>query len=134
MSSAPLEPGRGQWFGTASTDGDITVSHKHANRFIVHGLWNQNQKTHEVSYTVVAYFPDGWPLKQALFAAAQQFVVPLSGKVEHGPCAGAPHAFGVVIPVKELRADPCQQYPWLGQCLFNALLAAVEQASQPASS
>ncbi|MBI4090094.1 MAG: hypothetical protein HY421_01700 [Candidatus Kerfeldbacteria bacterium] len=130
MSSTLLEQSHDQWFGTVLSDGSVVVNHKHRSCFTVHGLWNPVRNAPELSYTVVAYFPDGWPLKEALYATAQQFVVPVNGKIEHGPFNGVPHAFGVVIPVTELHADPRQKYAWLGTCLFKALLTAVEQTDQ----
>jgi hypothetical protein len=111
------------------SDGCVVVNHQHRSCFIVHGSWNPSRVAPELSYTVVAYFPDGWPLKEALYAAAQQFVVPVKGTIEHGPYDGVPHSFSVVIPVTELHADPRQQYAWLGTCLFKSLLTAVELAS-----
>lgn len=128
MSSTPLEQAREQWFGAVQSDGSIVVNHKHGSCFIVHGCWNPCRPSPELSYTVIAYFPDGWPLKETLYAAAQQFVVPVNGRIEHGPYDGVPHSFSVVIPVTELHADPGRMYAWLGHCLYNALLTAVEQA------
>lgn len=133
MSSKLLEQSRDHWFGTVQSYGCVVVNHQHRSCFIVHGRWNPSRAAPELSYTVVAYFPDGWPLKETLYAAAQQFVVPVNGRIEHGPYDGVPHTFGVVIPVEELHADPNRQFPWLGQCLFNTLLTAVEQSTIPVS-
>lgn len=129
MSSAHHEFARVRWFGTVMSDGGIVVDRRYPSRFAVNGLWDPNRTGHKLSYTVVAYFPGGWPLKGVLYAAAKQFVVPLNGQVEHGPCAGVPHTFGVVIPIQEPCSGPREMFAWLGHCLFNALLTAVEQAS-----
>lgn len=122
-----------QWFGTVQSDGCIVVNHRLPGRFTVHGMLDPNRQTPTLSYTVALYYPDGWQLKETLYAGARQFIAPLHGRIEHGPGDSAPYSFSVVIPVTELHADPRQQYAWLGQCLFNALLTAVEQSSRPVS-
>lgn len=122
---------RDQWFGTVQSDGSIVVNHRLAGRFTVHGMSDPNRQTPTLSYTVALYYPDGWQLKETLYAGARQFIVPLHGRIEHGPYDGVPHAFCVVIPTAEVRGDPRQQFAWLGTCLLNALLASIELAGRP---
>lgn len=134
MSSTLHELAHEERFGTVQSDGCIVVNHRLPGRFTVHGMSDPNRQTPTLSYTVALYYPDGWQLKETLYAGARQFIAPLHGRIEHGPGDSAPYSFSVVIPVTELHADPRQQFGWLGQCLFNALLTAVEQTTHTLAS